>query len=225
MSRIPFRILGFIWLGIVLAGCPKTFGVTKFDVKPKHVCHGTVVAIAWETEGAESVELSSNPVVSPLLGSVELNGATTRRVEETTRFTVEASKGSSTDRKTETVEVVPPGGKDQLFGTFGQCVAGIPRWLVVVHSDEWDENLRVRTVWNQSGRDVIVSHEGRTQAFPALGGRTEFFRGTRLTGDWTIAPILLLPSEGCPAPGTTIDPGRPAPVLGGLTIGVNAGCD
>lgn len=218
------RAVGSFVVGLVavlsLTACHAD--IHKFEVLPLQCCSGEEVTIAWESEG-DANTLSSFPAVSPPLGSVGKEGTEKRTVTETTEFKLDSKSGNHSDQEKLTVAVVPPGGMDFTLGTFGKCVGGVAEWRVVNSPSEWSGSLKVNIVTNNSGKEIVVSHDGVSQTLDSAGSAasTAAFAGKLVSGDWFMAPLLVAPS-GCPLPGAleSEDP----PSLGTLSIVVNAVC-
>jgi hypothetical protein len=219
-----------IFLLVTITGCGSAARVIDFKVRPNHVCSGDRVTITWNTAG-ETTTLSSNPVVEPPLGEVENEGSEERDVDETTTFRINVTAGDESDDDHETVEVVPPGGADFRFGTLGECVNGVPQWVVVTPPDEWSDRLTVNTVRNTSGRTITVAHINVAWALNP-GDETASFAGQPVSGDWILSAIILPLDNPCPVPdgeGGFVEPGRRPdgtgrPPLPTLSISINAVC-
>src|SRR5437773_1487313 len=73
---------------------PDDLSVRRFTASPAEVGRGASVALSWEVDGAESVQIDNG------IGTVVEKGTRVVRIDATTHFVLNARKGSSTAQST-----------------------------------------------------------------------------------------------------------------------------
>lgn len=103
LAAVAVLALAFAGCGVVddLVGSPE-LSVRRFEADPSQTGSGAVVTLAWDVDGAETVEIDNG------IGSVRERGNREVRPSASTRYTLTARKGSAQATAVVTVSVVGP---------------------------------------------------------------------------------------------------------------------
>lgn len=191
-QKAAYTLLLAVGMMSIIATSGSSVSISRFDVRPSHICSGNTVNIEWETTG-DTVEISKSPGSLPArFSSLSATGSETDSVSGDTRYTLTASNSSNSSSQQKDVTVIPPAGRDYTIGALGQCTGGIPVWKSVQAPEEWDAGSMVTTVVNASSQDIIVTKGASVIGLP-VGGSTAAFSGQSVSGDWSMAPATIDP--------------------------------
>jgi hypothetical protein len=188
-------------------GCP---AIAKFDAQPRTTCAGRPVTLSWDTTGATVL------VPTPAAACHDADGHDAGQacvVTRDTLFQLQASRGGSTVRAEQEVEVVPRDGREFAIGERTQCAGSEVVAVATLPPQAWDATVRVDRVVADTDRRLTIVHDDRSAVLQPNADTTEVFRGTPVGGAWTLrAPIA--PGETCDSPAGGARAPRPPDALG-----------
>lgn len=173
-------------------GCAPT--ITRFAVEPHEICPGTEVTTRWTTSGGR-VSVTTAPELRPI-------AIRTYRPQATTLFLLHVNPllGKAKSRESEVTVYAGSEGSSVVniseIGFETECknnrlVAAAER-----PASEWDERLTVDSIEIEEDRPVTVTHAGRSATLNEQAKKSDLFKGTLLSGTWSIS-MQLLSDEGC----------------------------
>ena len=171
--------------------------ITRFTVLPHDICTGTTVVAAWKASGGRA-RISAHPPLDEHPRRTYLPAETTTFV-----LTVKPLIGRP-DQKPNEVTVFSATSDhpepDGLSFEDLKCENGMVTGSADRPFTEWDGKLSVSSIESGDGREVAVTHEGRTATLTAQAPTTSEFKGTKLGGSWSVR-VPLLPAEKCDGTG------------------------
>ena len=220
-SNLLRPTLFLVVLLCLMAACdppPPPPVINSFEVRPANVCPGGRIEIEWNTDAATTILSSTRTGVMPAVSNRALIGDT---LTATTTYTITAKRGSHPDQVRSGTATVITGETSQVFTFAPDCTSGTPVFRNAgLAPTEFDPNVRVVRLSNNSPYRVTVTHQGATSAYGP--GETVPFANVPLIGDWTLA-VELPSGEGCPASGG-INPGPQPQSPRSVSIVAAAGC-
>ena len=165
----------------VLVGCAR---IASFDANPRNACVSDEIQVSWEASG--NVWLSSQPDLEGT-GEQESKGSRSFRVEEPTRFELDARALFGDDSAQADIDVAPP---QHTFGETAECVAEEHELRsVMTLSTQLSAGFHVSSVRNVLSREVGVAKDGREVAL-APGAESSALEGAPVLGTWTLSSPL-----------------------------------
>ncbi len=205
LLRTTFFLFVLVSL-IVACDPPPPPVINSFAVRPANVCPGGNVEIEWITDAATTILSKSGTGVMPAVGTRGLLGD---NVTATTTYTITAKRGTHPDQVQSATTTVLIGETSQVFTMAPDCTSGTPVFRHAgLTTNEFDRNIRVVRLSNNSPYRVTVNHQGATS--PYGPGETAPFANVPLIGEWTLA-VELPSGEGCPVSGGTNPGPQPQP--------------
>lgn len=167
-----FRLLHFVLILLALCSCKPV--IHSFKVSPPIIAGDQTVHIDMDVKGKPSLEFNEHLSVD----SVQL-----------LEFTLIAKKAGKVARKTVQVQKLKP--EPQIDITFS--TSRIEGDTVVAsgenNNNQWAD-FQVILVSSRMGREIIVSHMGRTVTLKSDGSPSRDLSGTTAGGQWSLKTRL-----------------------------------
>jgi hypothetical protein len=157
--------------------------INRFEMSPKILCEGDEAVIGWDVRGEPSLTIKLEPPAQ--------DAACPRSGFDVYAVTLVAKRGGHDDA-VRTLEL------GQEHATSAEPVAVQTQQLsgndVVGSGDKdvglWGSRLKVVTISACDGRNVKVTHGGKTASLVAGGPPSRDFEGTDLSGSWELRSPL-----------------------------------